>query len=71
MKIVLDLEHSINNYDWQDKEELKRYIELMKYDLNELYYILEEKEDIEDTYIIRLYDMFDMFSKYEIIGDDE
>ena len=66
MKIVLDLKYSINNYEYQDKKDLEGYIKIMLKQLDELYFNLEQQENIEDDYLNRFYDILDMFSKYEV-----
>lgn len=71
MKIVLDLSKSINNYEYQNKEDLEGYIKMMLSSLDELYSKLEKQEDIEDTTLNRFYDILDMFSNYEIINENK
>lgn len=68
MKVVLDLKHSINHYNWLFKDELKDYIDGMLDELNILYVILRDtdKIHIDDTTLNRLYDVLDMFSQYDI-----
>ena len=72
MKIVLDLKHSYNNYEWEDKEELKKYIEEnMLPILWNLYNKNSDnvdsfREDLSTEELNRLYDILDMFNKYEI-----
>lgn len=68
MKIVLDLKHSFNNYEWNDKEELKDFVEnILKSDLWSLY----NSELLTDEMQDRLYDILDMFTSYEIKGSEE
>lgn len=79
MKIVLDLEKSMNNHCWKEIGlSLKSYVELMLETLWKLYDnsgdLAEDEEqyvDLDDEYRLRLYDMLDMFSTFKIIGDDE
>lgn len=67
MKIVLDLKHSYNNYEWENKEDLKDFIDnILKSDLWELYNSNLLDTDLQD----RLYDILDMFNKYEIIESE-
>lgn len=71
MKVVLDLKKSFNNYHWEDKEELEAYILYMKQVLWEFY--KEESEngaDMEDNILFRLYDILDMFEKFEVKESD-
>ena len=64
MKIELDLSKSINNYHWKDKEELKEHISNM---INELWKLYNEMgENMSDDEYNRLYDILDMFNKFEI-----
>jgi hypothetical protein len=67
MKVVLDLSKSINNYLYQDKDDLDGYIKSMLKRLDELYRDLEQDDNIDDDTLNRLYDILDMFSSYEII----
>lgn len=69
MKIELDLSKSINNYHWEDKEELKEHIFNMINELWELYNETEEIMSVEKHN--RLYDILDMFNKYEIKESEE
>ena len=64
LRIILDLSKSINNYEWNDKEELKEHIKDILDTLNDLY---NKKDDLlsEDD-SNRVYDMIDMFSSFEI-----
>lgn len=68
MKVVLDLKHSINNYYWDNKEELREYINGILDELNILYVILRDtdKIHIDDTTLNRLYDILDMFTQYDL-----
>lgn len=66
MKIILDLDHSFNNYHWEDKEELKEYIKSMKGILWK-WYDETIRDEYEDTEIkTRFYDMLDMFESFEV-----
>jgi hypothetical protein len=67
MKVVLDLSKSINNYLYQDKDDLDGYIKSMLKRLDELYRDLEQDDNIDDDTLNRFYDILDMFSSYEII----
>lgn len=64
MKIELDLSKSFNNYHWEDKEELKYHILVMVNELWELYNKTEESMSVEERN--KLYDILDMFNKFEI-----
>lgn len=64
MKIVLDLKKSFNNYHWKNEEELKDYIKYMKNELWEMYN--ETDEIMSDNKHDRLYDILDMFEKFEV-----
>lgn len=70
MKIVLDLKHSFNNFNWESKEELKEYIDKHIIPvLWGLYKNLDENE--KQTFLTggnlnRLYDILDMFTNYTI-----
>lgn len=69
MKIVLDLSKSINNYQWEDKGELKEHIFNMLNELWDLYNETEEIMSVEKHN--RLYDILDMFNKFEIKESEE
>ena len=68
MKIILDLKHSYNNYHWNNKEELEDYIKYMKNELWEMYN--ETEETMSENKHDRLYDILDMFEKFEIKESD-
>ena len=64
MKIILDLDKSFNNYNWESEEELEKYIQYMK---NELWEMYNETEEIMcDNKHNRLYDILDMFNSFKI-----
>lgn len=67
MKIILDLKNSFNNFDWESKEELEKYINEMKDILWKYYdeYFVQE-DNCEDEVKSRLYDMLDMFQSFEV-----
>lgn len=68
MKIILDLKHSYNNYYWNSKEELEDYI---KYAINELWEMYSETEEtMSENKHDRLYDILDMFEKFEVKESD-
>lgn len=71
MKIVLDLSGSGNHYNWEDKKELEEYINSMKNILWRLYESMQDDYDASDEEYNRLYDILDMFSVFEIKGDEE
>lgn len=71
MKIVLDLSKSGNHYHWEDKKELEEYINSMKNILWRLYESMQDDYDASDEEYNRLYDILDMFSVFEIKGDEE
>ena len=71
MKIVLDLSKSGNHYLWEDKKELEEYINSMKNILWRLYESMQDDYDASDEEYNRLYDILDMFSVFEIKGDEE
>ena len=71
MKIVLDLSKSDNHYHWEDKKELEKYINSMKNILWRLYESMQDDYDASDEEYNRLYDILDMFSVFEIKGDEE
>lgn len=64
MKVILDLKKSFNNYYWKDKEELEDYIKYMKNELWEMYN--ETDEIMSENKHDRLYDILDMFEKFEV-----
>lgn len=72
MKIILDLDHSFNNYHWEDKEELEEYIKIMKEQLwkyYDMYFTMESEnmiEEFDDDFINRFYDILDMFESFEV-----
>ena len=70
MKIVLDLKHSFSNYEWEDKEELKDFIDNYMLDTLWKFYDnnnLESGNDyLTEEEINKLYDILDMFRNYEI-----
>lgn len=71
MKIILDLSRSGNHYNWEDKKELEEYINSMKNILWRLYESMQDDYDASDEEYNRLYDILDMFSVFEIKGDEE
>ena len=67
MKITLDLKKSFNHYHWEDKEELKEYIEhtlevLWKYYQDNI----QDDNNPSDEIYVRYYDILDMFNSFEI-----
>lgn len=66
MKIELQLDKSFNNSHWNNKEELKDYIEYMKLVLWDLYGDFDTNDRLTENELMRLYDILDMFEKYEI-----
>ena len=68
MKIVLDLKKSLNNYDWNNIEELKKHIEN---DIKPMLWELYDSENISVEEQNRLYDLLDMFNVYEIISEEK
>jgi len=69
MKIILDLDHSINNYNWT-KEELEKFVLVMLDTLWALYNRDIQEDILTDEEKLRLYDILDMFNKYDIKGDE-
>ena len=69
MKIILNLKKSINNYDWESKEKLENWLE--DEILRTLWRLYDENDDLSVEQSNRLYDILDMFSSYEIIGNGE
>lgn len=73
MKIILDLDKSMNNYEWEDKKELKDFIDnYMLPTLWELYdkYNFESETDVfTDEEVNKLYDILDMFRDYKLKGE--
>lgn len=70
MKIELDLSKSMSNYEWDNEEELKDFIDnYMLKTLWELYNKndLEHNENnLSEEEQNKLYDILDMFRKYEV-----
>lgn len=70
MKVILDLNKSFNNYEWEDKKELKDFIDNYMLDTLWKFYDnnnLESGSDLlTDEEINKLYDILDMFRNYEI-----
>ena len=73
MKIILDLDKSMSNYEWEDKKELKDFIDnYMLPTLWELYdkYNFESETDVfTDEEVNKLYDILDMFRDYKLKGE--
>lgn len=73
MKIILDLDKSMNNYEWEDKKELKDFIDnYMLPTLWELYdkYGFESGTDVfTNEEVNKLYDILDMFRDYKLKGE--
>lgn len=75
-KIVLDLKHSMNNYEWDNVDELDERIRDV---LSMLWEFYSKTEDVNVRYFgveerNALYDLLDMFDKYDFIienGEDE
>lgn len=72
MKVVLDLKHSFNNYDWNNSKELEEHIynclnTLWKYYQDNI----QEQYDASDEEYIRFYDLLDMFSSFDIINENK
>lgn len=69
LKIKLDLNKSINNYDWENKEELKEHLNECLKMAWELF--KEIQEDTDTDHVNRLYDILDLFTTFEIIEKGE
>lgn len=75
-KIVLDLKHSMNNYEWDNADELDERIRDV---LSILWEFYSKIEDVNVRYFgveerNALYDLLDMFDRYDFIienGEDE
>lgn len=77
-KIILDLTHSMNNYEWEDVEELEDRIRDV---LSMLWEFYSKTEDVNIRYFgveerNALYDLLDMFERRDFItkeseGDDK
>lgn len=67
MKVILDLNKSFNHYYWEDKEELKEYIESML-DVLWKYYRdnIQDDNDPNDEIYVKFYDILDMFNSFTI-----
>lgn len=71
MKIELDLRESYSNSEWDNKRELKNFID--KYMLKTLWKLLDRNEDkqfLSEEEQNKLYDILDMFREYKIKGGD-
>lgn len=66
-KIVLDLTRSINNHEWQSTEELDNRIRDIGSILWDLYDKSQWLSNISDEERNALYDILDMFSRYDFI----
>lgn len=71
LKIVLDLNKSINNYDWENKEELKEHLKDCLNMSWELFKQLQLDDTTDTDYLNRLYDILDLFNAFEIIEKGE
>jgi hypothetical protein len=71
MKIVLDLDKSLNNNKWENKEDLINFMHIAFNDLWGLYEKLENVDGIEDTERNRFYDILDMFSGFSVIEEED
>ncbi len=74
MKIILDLDKSFNNYDWEDKKQLKDFVDNYMLDTLWKFYDKNNFESdsnyLSDEEINKLYDILDMFRDYEIKESD-
>lgn len=74
MKIILDLDKSFSNYDWDNKKELKDFIDNYMLDILWKFYDknnLESGNDyLTEEEVNKLYDILDMFRNYEIKEGD-
>ena len=71
MKIELDLNKSYSNNEWDNKRELKEFID--KYMLKTLWKLIDRNEKIQflsEEEQNKLYDILDMFREYKIKGGD-
>ena len=71
MKIILDLSESYSNNEWDNKRELKEFID--KYMLKTLWKLIDRNEEIQflsEEEQNKLYDILDMFREYKIKGGD-
>jgi hypothetical protein len=67
MKIELDLSKSYSNYEWDNKNELKDFIDnYMLRTLWKLYDRNEDKNFLTDEEQNKLYDILDMFREYKV-----
>ena len=67
MKVILDLSKSYSNNEWDNKKELKDFIDnYMLPVLWGLYEKNEDKEFLNDEEQNKLYDILDMFREYKI-----
>ena len=70
MKIELDLSKSMSNYEWENEEELKDFIDnYMLKTLWKLYYkndLEHDENSFSEEEQNKLYDILDMFRKYEV-----
>lgn len=74
MKVILDLKHSFNNYEWDDVKELKDFIDNYMLDTLWKFYDKNNFESgsdlLTDEETNKLYDILDMFRSYEIKESD-
>lgn len=71
MKIELDLRESYSNSEWDNKRELKNFID--KYMLKTLWKLIDKNEKrqfLSEEEQNKLYDILDMFREYKIKGGD-
>ena len=71
MKIELNLNESYSNNEWDNKRELKEFID--KYMLKTLWKLIDRNEDkqfLTEEEQNKLYDILDMFREYRIKGGD-
>lgn len=71
MKIELDLRESYSNSEWDNKRELKNFID--RYMLKTLWKLLdrnEKRQFLSEEEQNKLYDILDMFREYKIKGGD-
>ena len=67
MKVILNLEESYSNNEWDNKKELKEFIsKYMLKTLWKLYDRNEREEFLNEEEQNKLYDILDMFRNYEI-----
>ena len=70
-KIILDITRSINNHEWDNTRDLDDRIRDIGSILWDLYDRSQWMQNVSDEERNALYDILDMFSRYDLIKESE